>query len=654
MSGFNSVAKYKMENDSFYYNALIQNRDATDLVIGPMVAAFAETRATPILKDTTGWKVGLSRLSTFGATVDLPLWEAPLLGNTNLTTYVFTLTGTTAYTPPTPPIPTAVTITALNNTLTPITYSNFAMNGTYTTVSPVTLTIPIGSYTPLALATAMTDTLTTGGFPSVCSFSELTDKFTVQINYSPSPFTNVFTVDATNRTLGTLVNNVSVSILLPIASYSFVSLLGAIQTAMTGTFNGVACTATVTQAPSTLPGAGEASSVTIKWAPNTVPTTRLQLFGGAAGAQDTFFQSLGNLENKIAYQLNSTAGVNTPWTLATPQFGLNVGFARDTSTLFQLVGFTSANGYAANVLTTTINTTTGVTSRAPVVSPPFTLSQAYLDPTLITLSASAPIVWKPQHVGNPNYKNYCTSYQYVCRLVDDCFATIMQSLNAQLRLASGSPTSAFTTAQPTLKYESGIYTLVLDPAFVNPATEIFTLAQNLGCARWMPFPASINFDVDARPPQDCVLNPTNTIPTVYLDTSGGVLDGLKYDVAQEYDLTSNWAPFVGLTIVSSTIPANPELDGVTLVNTTSSATPTIGDASAPILFDMDLVGDSAHSYLSGISFSPTIMRFNSLTGSALSTIAFQVFLRKRDGTLVPWDVPRYGCIDLKLLFQYGN
>jgi hypothetical protein len=151
-----------------------------------------------------------------------------------------------------------------------------------------------------------------------------------------------------------------------------------------------------------------------------------------------------------------------------------------------------------------------------------------------------------------------------------------------------------------------------------------------------------------------VLNPTNTIPTVYLDTSGGVLDGLKYDVAQEYDLTSNWAPFVGLTIVSSTIPANPELDGVTLVNTTSSATPTIGDASAPILFDMDLVGDSAHSYLSGISFSPTIMRFNSLTGSALSTIAFQVFLRKRDGTLVPWDVPRYGCIDLKLLFQYGN
>ena len=654
-----------MENDSFYYNALIRNKDATDLVIGPMIAAFAETRASPILQDTTGWKVGLARLSTFGASVDLPVWEAPLIDNTNLTTYVFTLTGTTAYTPPTPPVPTTVTITALNNALTPVTFTDYMGLGNfgnaYWVTTPVYLTIPIGSYTATALATQITSTMSSNGFPTVCSYSELTDRFTVQVNYTSNPLTNVFTIYSANRNITALVNNVTVTISLPLGTYTFVTLMNALQTSLTGTFNGVACTCTVTSAASTFPNAGEASMVTVKWIPTSVYTTRLQLYGGDSLKLGPFFASLGNyVPNNYGfnpYELNSAAGVNTPWTLSRPQFGFNVGFARDTSTLFQLLGYTAANGYGdanTNVLTTTINSTTGVTSRSPVVSPPFSLFQAYLDPALITLSASAPIVWKPQHDGNPKYKNYCTSYQYVCRLVDDCFATIMQSLNAQLRLASGSPTSAFTTAQPTLKYENGIYTLVLDPAFVNPATEIFTLAQNLGCARWMPFPASINFDVDARPPQDCVLNPTNTIPTVFLDTTGGVLDGLKYDVAQEYDLTSNWAPFVGLTIVSSTIPANPELDGVSLVNTTSSATPTIGDASAPILFDMDLVGDSAHSYLSGISFSPTIMRFNSLTGSALSTIAFQVFLRKRDGTLVTWDVPRYGCIDLKLLFQYGN
>jgi hypothetical protein len=550
----------------------------------------------------------------------------------------------------------------LNNTIVPVYISNY----TQYYINSVSISIPIGAYSEDGLATAVVTALNAGGFPtSICSYSPTTNRFTVQIN-PPSPPANpnvfpynnpAFVVDATNNMLNFTVNSVLQTVYVPVGTYSINALVQAMATALTGTFNGVACIASSSMSRSTLPDASGAYVLELMQGtllPVPGLSTVINLYGGASSKGGLLY-FLGNKEGggtqgRTTFQY----GTIIPWKLLLPQFGVSTGFTRDTSTLFAYMGFTAANGYAATMVTSIFNNVTGVTTRAPVVSPDFVRHRATVS-GLCTLSASAPIIWKPQHTGRVSLYAQGSSYQYICRLVDDCFATIMAALNQQLRVFTGNPAAAFTTATPRLQFQNNIYTLVLDPAYsTTPVTEIFSLAQNLGCSRFLNFPILKSVDVDARRPQDCITDPALTIPTVTLDTSGGVpTDGLCY-VSQEFDNTANWAPYVGLTIVSSAIPANAELSGVTLVNTTSAATPTIGDASTTILFDMDLSGDSAHSYLGGISFSPTIMRFNSLSGSSLGTISFQVFLRRRDGTLDVWDVPRYGCIDLKLLFQYGN
>ena len=646
-----------MENDSFYYNALIQNKDGSDTVIGPMVAAFAETRAIPILRDTTGWKVGLARLSTFGATLDLPLWEAPVIAGTNITPYVFTMTATTGI------LPTTFAITASNNTLVLATMTNF---GTSFLALPTTLTIPVGAaYTSPLLATAITTSMVAGGFTnSVCSWSSTSSVFTLQVN-PPSPYTPVsFVVTTANQTisvniLNTVGQSLTTSAFVALGTYTAAQLATAISTALTGTFNGVACLGTATLSPSTFPGAsGSAQQMSIKFGP-TISTSKVycSIYGGGGQYASPLFKALGNTDILVQ---TFNMGTVLPFVLAAPQFGQSTGFVRDSSTLFSFMGYSSAAGYAAYPVTSSFNNTTGVLSATPLTSPNFLKTLSDLDATKYTLSASAPLIWKPQHVGNPKYALRCSSYQYVCRLVNDCFATIMESLNAQFRAVSVNPAAKLTTPIPTLQFQNGIYTLVLSPAFSSvPATEVFTLSQNLACSRWLPFPVLTSYDADVRVAQATIANPALTIPTVLLDTSGGYLldNGTTLQsllVSQEYDSTSNWCPYIGLTIVSSTIPANAEMSGLSYVNPSSYATPQIGEASATVLFDMDLSGDSAHSYLSGISFSPTLMRFNSLMGSPLGTIAFQVFLRRRDNTLDAWDVPTYGCVDLKLLFQYGN
>lgn len=643
-----------MEHDSFYYNALIRNKDASDMLIGPMLAAFAETRAIPILRDTTGWKVGLARLSTFGATLDLPLWEAPVLPGTNVTPYVFTMTAVTSGGSV---IPTTFPITAANNQMTLVTSTAFG--GAFLPVE-TTLAIPVGAtYTASTLATAVTSTMIDGGFTnSLCSWSSTSNQFTLMISPPSSTAPVSYTVVSGQNTIRVRMTQPNVVPSSPLTiipgTYTLPNLLTAISAALSVTLAGYPCTGSAT---AVLQSNGS-QKLSIKFGPTSLSNLiKCDVFGGLGDGtfSSPLFAALGNTDT---FYTTYDRGSVSAFLLAKPFLGQSTGFRANYSTLFEYMGFSIANNYPAYPVTTIFNATTGDTTRQPITSPDFIKTRASLDATKYTLSASAPLIWKPQHVGNPKYALRCSSYQYVCRLVNDCFATIMETLNLQFRAASANPLAKLTTPTPTLQFQNGIYTFVLSPAFSStPLTEVFTLSQNLACSRWLPFPVLSSLDVDARTPQASVVNPAATSPTVTMATLDGYFidNGMSLQsllVSQEYDSTSNWCPYVGLTIVSSTIPAKDEMSGVTYITSTSAATTTIGDASSTVLFDMDLVGESAHSYLTGISFSPTIMRFNPLMGAPLATISFEVFLRRRDGLADAWDVPTYGCVDLKLLFQY--
>lgn len=119
---------------------------------------------------------------------------------------------------------------------------------------------------------------------------------------------------------------------------------------------------------------------------------------------------------------------------------------------------------------------------------------------------------------------------------------------------------------------------------------------------------------------------------------------------QEYVTTSGWCPFVGMAITSNSLSAQFETSGTTLVKSGVTPAPYVGNITNPILFDLDFATASADSLLQGVTYAPTVYRWVQLNGGPLSDISFSVWLKLRDGTLVPWDIPSMGSIDIKLLF----
>ena len=289
------------------------------------------------------------------------------------------------------------------------------------------------------------------------------------------------------------------------------------------------------------------------------------------------------------------------------------------------------------------------------------------------LTASRKLRWSPQHLGNPELYYWCNSYRHICYLVNTCLADLKADLDQQFvtwigRPQVGSIIVKLATPQPTLSWAGDFFTFTFGNAYSavsagadvgeGPGYEACEMWQNIPCANWLQFPYSSHYDRDtlttrgngatvqidmrAAIQNDTILDPSTGLP----------LPTTSY-VSQEYNSTANWTPYLGLSIVSSGIPATAEMSGMSIVSP-NSVIPVVGDSSRTILFDMDLTGDTAHAYTTGISYSPTVMRFASLMGASLQAIDFAVYLKRRDGYFEPWNIPTYGCIDLKLMFQYDD
>lgn len=640
-----------MEHGSFFYNAMIVNPEGNDSAIGPMVAKFAETRAIPILQDTRNWKVGLARLSTLGATLDLPLWEPALLGDSKTTTpYVFTMSAQVNTVPSG-----RITITAGNNTFSVATYNGFSVTDT------TTVTVAVGSYTPAELAAQVT-----AAFPATYANSTLTwdaanSRFVMNVTGPPATTVTITGTEA-ERSLHAYVRTADGNVTtvpactIPAATYTVDAFIAAcnlgFRTYYSSTMAQIAYEAKTARWFMLLPehkflvNAQESGIMLLGSAP----------YGLAAVLGFTAANGYvpGPIPTYVSGKTTMLYGPPAPaWASPTVR-GFYPSTGAGNAVPLLSMGYSTANGYGVPVAGVPAGLT--ATGMAPAFSPvasPVVASKALGAGTSQTFTASANVLWAPQH-GNPAYLRRCSSYQHICRIVNSTLARVHASLTAQVNAAGG----VLTTPVPTLAYTAGIFTWKLGGAFIPSlaSTEVLTLAQNISCGNFLPFPVLFNADFDANTPASGLPAPTCVLDTSgYYTTDGSVPTAASTAlyVSQEYDATGSWCPYVGLTITSSGIPANSEMTGTSLVVPISTA-PTIGDASQTVLFDMDLSGDNAHQYTTGIIFSPTIMRYNSLRGSSLGAIDFQVYLRRRDGTFDAWDVPTYGCIDLKLEFRYDD
>lgn len=342
----------------------------------------------------------------------------------------------------------------------------------------------------------------------------------------------------------------------------------------------------------------------------------------------------------------------------------SIGGYTVTSRLANIYSGTGANTLSGstgwNILGFPATTQLLAVGTAPAVPPSITPQLR-----MTTFTASAPVIWRPQHRGDPSKYLQATSYQHVCNLVNETFRGLMANLNAQMITWGAVP---FASQTPYMSWDGDVFGITVGETFIPeldatqagatvdgvPGTESLSLWQNVACSQWLPFAAAANYDFDSvtiRGDGATVEIDTGRYTPVVDPVSGVITAGT---VSQEWNATASWCPYVGLTIVSSSIPATAELMGKTIVTSGTSAAPTVGDNSRTILFDMDLQGTAAHDYLTGISFSPMIMRYAPLMGSSLGSINFQCLLRRRDGTYDAWSVPSYGCIDLKLKFEYDD
>jgi hypothetical protein len=120
---------------------------------------------------------------------------------------------------------------------------------------------------------------------------------------------------------------------------------------------------------------------------------------------------------------------------------------------------------------------------------------------------------------------------------------------------------------------------------------------------------------------------------------------------QEFNSTSSWNPFIGFAITTSSIPAQMETSGSTVCTAGSSPLPQIGNITHPVLFDYNFDQKNAHEIVQGTSYNPSLYRWVGLAGGPIADIGFYVYLKKRDGTYVAWNLPGDAMIDIKFLFS---
>lgn len=292
----------------------------------------------------------------------------------------------------------------------------------------------------------------------------------------------------------------------------------------------------------------------------------------------------------------------------------------------------------------------------------FTLRSTYTTSAgavLAARSSRAIVQWFPQHVGDPDKYWTCSTYQHMCNVFNAALATATADLNAQMNATTG--TTLFTSPAPTLSWNGDVFVITLDPLYVpglvagasGANVETRQLFQNSACSGLFPFPYSANYDVDgssARGEDATVLLDVAKVTPVV--TTAGVTTGAV--VSQEWDATGAWSPYVALTLLATSIPVAPEFVGTTTVTSGGDVNATVGGNSRLVLADIDLLGTSAHDYLTGISYTPDLIQYTPMQRGRLASMNFSCQLRRRDGTYDEWDVPSYGAIDIKLVFEYGS
>lgn len=188
--------------------------------------------------------------------------------------------------------------------------------------------------------------------------------------------------------------------------------------------------------------------------------------------------------------------------------------------------------------------------------------------------------------------------------------------------------------------------------------ETWTVSFNEPLQALMPFPLVKSLDCDASL-SDGTSNEIGfhgASLVVYDDPFSleSATTGKQYvlSLPQEFVCTGSWNPFVGLTITTSSIPVQLEGAGLTTCYSGRNSTTQTGGAAHAVLFDYNFDVTDAHSIVQGIDYNPQgILRWTGLTGGPLADLSFDVYLKKRNGTLVPLDLPADATIDLKLLFS---
>lgn len=314
--------------------------------------------------------------------------------------------------------------------------------------------------------------------------------------------------------------------------------------------------------------------------------------------------------------------------------------------------------------------------------------------TTTLFKAQRPIIFTPQNVA---YPTWITSYDWFARQINKAYRLVENDLASQVQAAYGLVAGTdygLRYQAPFLSYDAGSglfsYTLrVLDgiawnnayqaynangvasyrynlsngdyvsvtpssagdgPLNISKYEEAWTFSMNTALAQLIPFSVSRNADNDSNAIDATALQ---------LEWAGSVNKSLfignkAFSLSQEFVSTAAWNPFIGLAITSNSIPAQFETSGQTTITSGQAPVPQVGNTTNPILFDLDFSTTNAHSLIQGISFAPFIYRWVQMSGGPLSDIGFFVYLKTRDNTLVPWDVPAFGMIDIKFLFSQSR
>jgi hypothetical protein len=254
---------------------------------------------------------------------------------------------------------------------------------------------------------------------------------------------------------------------------------------------------------------------------------------------------------------------------------------------------------------------------------------------------------------------HCHSYTWIAKLFNAAFTAAWSDLDTQFKAWYGGATPPSITAQPVqMQYiadGTNTFAVLMDTtAFGTPtkpatggATEGMRLFLNSNAYNLLhSLPVATMGTCD---PLFAEVSQASSTLTQLTDPATGQPSGPFYLVVrQEWAATEAWAPYTGMSLRSTGIPARTESGGTSAPGATIT-----GNLYDSVFHDFDFGSDSAHSATGEISFAPTQYRWIALRGSGpLNSIDFNVLLRHRSGQLVPLQMAGTGStILVKLLFR---